>query len=214
MLVLFTFSIIFLLFSHSNIFIFTIMLSILLIFFIRSLKLNLLSSLSDSWYFITFDEVSLFINTLLFFVIFISFLSRNIFKHYKLISIVLFRLLFFCFQVFSTTNLFILYLNYEASLLPILFIIIKWGSYPERSSSALIILTYTLVFSVPFFFIMLYTFNFFNTWYMDYIYIRNISFIFSFFIFMCFAVKLPIYGIHYWLPIAHVEAPTDRKSVV
>jgi len=49
---------------------------------------------------------------------------------------------------------------------------------------------------------------------MDYIYIRNISFIFSFFIFMCFAVKLPIYGIHYWLPIAHVEAPTFGSVIL
>ncbi len=125
MLVLFIFSILILLFTNSNVFLFSILLSVIIIFFIRSLKIDFLSSISDTFYFITFDEVSLFINTLLFFIIFISYLSRNIFKHYKLISFTLFTLLFFCFQVFSTTNLFILYLNYEASLLPILFIIIK-----------------------------------------------------------------------------------------
>ncbi len=34
------------------------------------------------------------------------------------------------------------------------------------------------------------------------------------FIFLCFAVKLPIYGLHYWLPIAHVEAPTFGSVIL
>jgi len=29
-----------------------------------------------------------------------------------------------------------------------------------------------------------------------------------------FAVKLPVYGLHYWLPIAHVEAPTFGSIVL
>jgi NADH:ubiquinone oxidoreductase subunit 4 (subunit M) len=32
--------------------------------------------------------------------------------------------------------------------------------------------------------------------------------------FLCFAVKLPVYGIHFWLPIAHVEAPTFGSIVL
>lgn len=214
MLVRFLLVSLFILFNYSNVFLFCILLFIILTFFLVSLKIEFLSSLSDTFFFITYDEVSLFINILLFFIIFISYLSRNYFKHYKIISFVLLRLLFFCLQVFSTTHLFILYLNYEASLLPILFIIIKWGSYPERSSSALIILTYTLVFSIPFFFIILYVFNLSNTWYIDFIKLESLSFIFSLFIFLCFAVKLPIYGIHYWLPIAHVEAPTFGSVIL
>lgn len=35
-----------------------------------------------------------------------------------------------------------------------------------------------------------------------------------FFVFLCFAVKLPIYGLHYWLPIAHVEAPTFGSVIL
>jgi len=33
-------------------------------------------------------------------------------------------------------------------------------------------------------------------------------------IFVAFAVKLPIYGLHFWLPIAHVEAPTFGSIVL
>jgi len=32
--------------------------------------------------------------------------------------------------------------------------------------------------------------------------------------FCCFAVKLPIYGLHYWLPMAHVEAPTFGSIIL
>ena len=31
---------------------------------------------------------------------------------------------------------------------------------------------------------------------------------------LCFCVKLPIYGVHFWLPIAHVEAPTFGSMVL
>jgi len=214
MLVFISLSSLFLILSSPNVFIFIILLSLIFIILLSNLKIRLLSSLSDTFFFITFDEVSLFINSLLVFIIFISYLSRNSLKHHKLMSFTLLSLFFFCIQVFSTTHLFLLYLNYEASLLPILFIIIKWGSYPELSSRALIILTYTLFFSIPFFFIILFIYRFANRFYLNFISFSNRSFLFRLFIFLCFAVKLPIYGIHYWLPIAHVEAPTFGSVIL
>lgn len=33
-------------------------------------------------------------------------------------------------------------------------------------------------------------------------------------VFFTFAVKLPIYGLHFWLPIAHVEAPTFGSIIL
>jgi len=38
--------------------------------------------------------------------------------------------------------------------------------------------------------------------------------LFSILIFFTFAVKLPIYGLHFWLPIAHVEAPTFGSIIL
>jgi len=40
------------------------------------------------------------------------------------------------------------------------------------------------------------------------------SFLLSLLIFLCFSVKLPIYGLHFWLPIAHVEAPTFGSVIL
>lgn len=41
-----------------------------------------------------------------------------------------------------------------------------------------------------------------------------ISLFFSMVIFITFGVKLPIYGLHFWLPIAHVEAPTFGSMIL
>lgn len=71
------------------------------------------------------DEIGLFMSLLTFFIIFIAYIYRMRFKNYKLISITLFSLVVFCYQVFSTNNLFVMYFFYEASLVPILYIIVK-----------------------------------------------------------------------------------------
>lgn len=44
--------------------------------------------------------------------------------------------------------------------------------------------------------------------------ISPISLLASLVIFCTFAVKLPIYGLHFWLPIAHVEAPTFGSIIL
>lgn len=51
--------------------------------------------------------------------------------------------------VFSTDNFLVLYVSYEASLIPIIFTILKWGPYPDRQQSALIMLFFTSFFTFP-----------------------------------------------------------------
>jgi len=42
----------------------------------------------------------------------------------------------------------------------------------------------------------------------------DVTFLAVLWVFLRFAVKLPVYGLHYWLPIAHVEAPTFGSMVL
>lgn len=42
----------------------------------------------------------------------------------------------------------------------------------------------------------------------------KISSVLSVLVFLTFAVKLPIYGLHFWLPMAHVEAPTFGSIIL
>lgn len=162
------------------------------------------------------DEYSLILNIIIFLVILISFL---VFKT-KVSSLYIESLGVFCFVllylasllVFSSRSLFWIYFGYEMSLIPIILIIMLWGSYPERMYRGIVILLYTIFFSFPLMSLIIYTFILgisfslpvITTFFLD----SSVLFIFSFVVFCSFAVKLPVYGLHYWLPLAHVEAPT------
>lgn len=129
--------------------------------------------------------------------------------------LLIFLMVVFCFLVFSTRSLLFLYMSYELSLLPIIFIIIIWGSYPERSISSIILLVYTSVFTIPFLFSLFYVYSVTSSFFLFYTSVYPLSSGFlSFLFFLVFAVKLPIYGLHFWLPIAHVEAPTFGSIVL
>lgn len=111
-----------------------------------------------------------------------------------------------------------LYFFYEFSLVPIVLIIIIWGVYSERSLGSFLLLIYTVVFSLPFIGVLFY------------LWIINGSFsipllegiisalplreFITVSIFLLFSVKLPIFGLHYWLPVAHVEAPTYGSIIL
>ncbi len=156
MLIIFLISLIILLLVPYSFIAYVGVLIILYLYYLSNLNLFFNSSLSVNIDFFLHDEVSLFMRLLLFFIIFISyFSSRSLFKSHKVLGFVLLLLIFFCFEVFNTTHLFSLYFFYEASLIPILYIIIKWGSYPERSVSAMMIISYTLLFGVPMFMVII-----------------------------------------------------------
>ena len=215
MLKLFILFIVILLISPSEFITFPIILFITYIYYLSNINMYFCSSITSNLDFVVYDEVSLFITFLLFFIIFISYISAaTTFGNYKLLGITLYFLFFFCFIVFNTCHLFLLYFFYEASLVPILFIIVKWGSYPERSTRVLMIISYTLLFGVPMFIIIISIYLTNNSWLLSFIYFSPLSTLSSILVFLCFAVKLPIYGLHYWLPIAHVEAPTFGSVIL
>lgn len=104
----------------------------------------------------------------------------------------------------------VFYVIFELSLVPILLIIIYWGNQPERLSAGLYFLIYTRMFSIPFLVVVLFCIK------------KNRFFLYrkiesSFFLRLLaltpFLVKIPIFGVHFWLPKAHVEAST-RGSIV
>lgn len=214
MLSLFLLSIIFILFLDTSFLGFFIICFSLFIYYLSNLNIFFNSRITYNIEFLVNDEISLFITFLLFFIIYLSYLLGNIFKSNKILSIRLLVLLFVCYQVFNTLHLFNLYFFYEASLIPILYIIIKWGSYPERSIRSIIMISYTLVFGVPMFIIIIRTYYLRISWFLPFMIDIKISSLVSIFIFLCFAVKLPIYGLHYWLPMAHVEAPTFGSVIL
>ena len=184
-----------------------------LLYYLISFRSFFNSAVSAFQSFYIIDSTALFIVLLLFLILYVSYILSFPSSSPLVIFIVFVSLFFFCYQVFTTSHLFQLYFYYEASLIPILYIIIKWGSYPERSLRALIILTYTLFFGAPVMILIIYINSCIGSWY--YLVMNcNRSLLVSLFIFLCFSVKLPIYGLHFWLPIAHVEAPTYGSVIL
>ena len=172
--------------------------------------------INSSYYYnmFVFDEISLYITYIACFVMYISFMFSISFKSIKL-DITIFIILVVCLGMFNTDNIFYLYFFYEASLIPILYIIKKWGSYPERSIRSIILLTYTSFFTFPFLYVLFRIYNSRNTLCI-YLYLDNsvYSIFFTIIMFLAFSVKLPIYGLHFWLPMAHVEAPTFGSIIL
>jgi NADH-quinone oxidoreductase subunit M len=119
--------------------------------------------------------------------------------------------------VFVSLDLFLFYVFWEVALVPMYFLIGIWG-HDRRIYAAVKFFLYTLVGSLLMFGAMIFIYNRAKTF--DYVEIvKNIQsgmltfshteelLLFLAF-FLAFAIKVPIFPLHTWLPDAHVEAPT------
>lgn len=113
--------------------------------------------------------------------------------------------------VFSALDFVLFYLFWEAMLIPMYLLIAVWGG-PQRDYASLKFFIYTLVGSVLLLVavIALYLHN--GTFSIPEALFRGYGFRFQYWVFLAFAVafaiKVPMFPFHTWLPAAHVEAPT------
>nr|QXJ80300.1 NADH dehydrogenase subunit 4 [Trichuris sp. 2 ARS-2017] len=128
-------------------------------------------------------------------------------NHYYIALVYLPLLLLF----FSLNNLFLFYLLFEMSILPIFIMILGWGNQPERLLASNYLLMYTLLFSFPLLSLVIYMMVCYSNFWMISIYTNN--FIWAL-IMLPFMVKIPIYLLHLWLPKAHVEAPVIGSMIL
>nr|WDE84408.1 NADH dehydrogenase subunit 4 [Picoides villosus] len=121
----------------------------------------------------------------------------------------------FIILAFSTTELMLFYIAFEATLIPTLILITRWGNQPERLSAGIYLLLYTLISSLPLLVTLLYLHTQTGTLYLPMIKLTPPSpptdswttSLTNLALLLAFMVKAPLYGIHLWLPKAHVEAP-------
>lgn len=129
--------------------------------------------------------------------------------------------------VFTALDFFLFYVFWEVMLLPMYFLIGIWGG-PQREYAAIKFFLYTLFGSVLMLVAILalyfncgYTFNMVELtqvapealngmvwWGMSAIKVIWIL------LFIGFAIKVPIFPFHTWLPLAHVEAPTAISVIL
>nr|YP_009121494.1 NADH dehydrogenase subunit 4 [Spilopelia chinensis]AJF41866.1 NADH dehydrogenase subunit 4 [Spilopelia chinensis] len=120
----------------------------------------------------------------------------------------------FILLAFSSTELMLFYITFEATLIPTLILITRWGNQPERLSAGIYLLFYTLISSLPLLVVMLYLHMQIGTLQLTMLKLTHptlnnswTDLLSSLALLMAFMVKAPLYGLHLWLPKAHVEAP-------
>nr|YP_009526839.1 NADH dehydrogenase subunit 4 [Eudorcas thomsonii]AXZ71018.1 NADH dehydrogenase subunit 4 [Eudorcas thomsonii] len=139
----------------------------------------------------------------------------------KLFITMLILLQLFLIMTFTAMELIFFYILFEATLVPTLIIITRWGNQTERLNAGLYFLFYTLTGSLPLLVALIYiqntagSLNFLiihywvqpmsNSWSNVFMWLACM---------MAFMVKMPLYGLHLWLPKAHVEAPIAGSMVL
>ena len=123
----------------------------------------------------------------------------------------------FMIGVFCSLDLVIFYLFFEAGLIPMFLIIGIWGG-PRRVYSAYKFFLYTLLGSVLMLVAIIAIYWISGT--TDFVQIlefkipKEYQYILWLAFFSSFAVKLPMWPVHTWLPDAHVEAPTAGSVIL
>ncbi|PZP93080.1 MAG: NADH-quinone oxidoreductase subunit M [Variovorax paradoxus] len=120
--------------------------------------------------------------------------------------------------VFSALDGLLFYVFFEATLIPMYLIIGIWGG-PNKIYAAFKFFLYTLLGSLLLLIALIYLYvhsggSFdIQTWH-DLPLARNAQTLLFFGFFAAFAVKVPMWPVHTWLPDVHVEAPTGGSAVL
>nr|YP_009004020.1 NADH dehydrogenase subunit 4 [Damaliscus lunatus]AHJ61098.1 NADH dehydrogenase subunit 4 [Damaliscus lunatus] len=148
-------------------------------------------------------------------------LSKENLVRKKLFISMLILLQLFLIMTFTAAELIFFYILFEATLVPTLIIITRWGNQTERLNAGLYFLFYTLTGSLPLLVALIYiqnmmgSLNFLILQYWVQPMVNSWSNVFLWLAcMMAFMVKMPLYGLHLWLPKAHVEAPIAGSMVL
>jgi NADH-quinone oxidoreductase subunit M len=124
----------------------------------------------------------------------------------------------FLFGIFTSLDILMFYLCFEAVLIPMFLIIGIYGSRQRRIRASYLLFLYTLLSSIFMFLAILYIY--YKTGTTQYTLLKNIQLscleeqICWLCFFFSFAVKMPLLPFHIWLPEAHCEAPTSGSVIL
>jgi NADH-quinone oxidoreductase subunit M len=119
--------------------------------------------------------------------------------------------------VFCSLDLVLFYVFWEAMLIPMYLLIAVWGG-PNKSYASIKFFLYTLAGSVLLLVAIIALYLNAGTFSIPDLMGRGYSFAFQFWVFLAFAlafaIKVPMFPFHTWLPAAHVEAPTAGSVIL
>ena len=119
--------------------------------------------------------------------------------------------------VFSALDAILYYVFWEAMLIPMFLVIGIWGG-PNRVYATIKFFLYTLLGSLLMLVAFIYLYHQSNSFEIIDYYVMplplDVQILIFMAFFMAFAVKIPMWPVHTWLPDAHVEAPTGGSVVL
>lgn len=185
-----------------------------MVYLIRTFSIR---GLVGSDFFILQDIISLVFMLLTMWIVLLIILIQFKVRSKSYLHSCFFFLAFRLILTFSASNILILYFFFEWSLIPIFIIVLGWGYQPERLKASAYLFFYTLFASLP---LLIFIFHLLNSYIRasiillrgsltlkinDILYIIGIA---------AFLVKFPMFGLHLWLPKAHVEAPVSGSIIL
>ena len=125
---------------------------------------------------------------------------------------------------FVSLDLFLFFLFWEAMLIPMYFLIGIWG-HDRRLYAAMKFILYTMLGSIFMLVAILWLYNLTGTFDVPEIQFRLQAGLVTYFsgrtemllflaFFLAFAIKVPLFPLHTWLPDAHTEAPTAGSVIL
>nr|YP_010296699.1 NADH dehydrogenase subunit 4 [Gracixalus yunnanensis]UMI33292.1 NADH dehydrogenase subunit 4 [Gracixalus yunnanensis] len=122
---------------------------------------------------------------------------------------------------FSASDLMLFFIFFEASLIPTMIIITRWGAQERRLEAGMYLAFYTMLGAVPLMIWLVKLYSLYGSLTLTFmqtlpILQNNTNFPGLFWVIYnaAFLVKLPMYCLHLWLPKAHVEAPIAGSMVL
>nr|YP_008994250.1 NADH dehydrogenase subunit 4 [Ophiacantha linea]AGQ49784.1 NADH dehydrogenase subunit 4 [Ophiacantha linea] len=147
----------------------------------------------------------------------IGHLNNSPLNQNKIFSSLIIFILISLVIMFSTNNILILFIGFETTLAPTLFLISRWGNQPERIEAGYYFVFYTLISSLPLLIALLFIYNNFNhlsVSLFNFNPLNNSNYLLTILCLIAFIVKVPIFSVHLWLPKAHVEAPVAGSMIL
>ena len=174
-------------------------------------------------YYLGVDGISLFIIIMATLMTLIGMMSMSITDNVKNMIITLLFLEMTMVGVFVALDAIIFYLFWELSLVPMLYIIGAWGG-PLRVYASIKFFLYTFMGSLVMLVGMLYVAYVYHSltgvwsfaitdWYALVLPVNTQLWLFAAF-FLGFAIKVPMFPFHTWLPYAHGQAPTIGSVIL
>ena len=119
--------------------------------------------------------------------------------------------------VFVSLNTVLFYIFWEGMLVPMYLIIAVWGG-PRRDYASIKFFLYTFSASIFLLVAIIALYITTGTFFIPSLMDRGFPFSYQLLLFIAFAisfaVKVPVYPLHTWLPAAHVEAPTAGSVIL